>query len=90
MLRVLLLIGVILSWVVVLWGCFAVAFGAADLYAVTLGGAVPGEPGMMGEHSPTVPQSIGEIGVGVALIAFALFFRHRMRRKMRRTETAKP
>ena len=86
----LLLIDVILAWVVIIWGCFTAAFGIADLYTVTLGGAVPGQPGMMGERNPTVPQSIGEIGIGVALIAFALFCRHLMRRKMKREEAAKP
>lgn len=86
--HVFLLIGVILAWVVVIWGCFTVAFGIADLYTVTLGGAVPGEPGMMGERNPTVIQSIAEIAVGVGLISFALFCIHRIRRKMRQIEAA--
>ena len=88
--HVLLLTGVILAWVVVIWGCFTVAFGTADLYTVTLGGAVPGQRGFMDEPNPTVVQSVAEIAIGVGLIAFALFCIGRMRRKMKETETAKP
>lgn len=83
MLRMFLLIGVVLAWIIVIWGCFGVAFGVADLYTVTLGGAVPGQRGFMDEPNPTVGQSVAEIAIGTGLIAFALFGRYQMRRKMK-------
>lgn len=86
--RLFLRIGVVLAWLVVIWGCFVVAFGAADLYTVTLGGAVPGQPAYMGDPAPTVGQAAGEIAVGVGLIALALVGRYWIGRRMKRAKAA--
>ena len=87
--RLFLRIGVVLAWVIVIWGGFVVAFGAADLYTVTLGGAVPGQATYMGDPAPTVGQSWGEIAVGAGLIAFAIFCRYRIGKKLKRADTGK-
>lgn len=88
--RVFLLIGVVLAWFIVIWGCFGAAFGIADLYTVTLGGAVPGQPAWMGDAAPTVGECAAEIAIGVGLIAFALVARHRIRGKFKRAEAVAP
>lgn len=80
--RLLAWIGVVLVWVIVLWGCFVVAFGCADFYTVKFGGAAPGEL-VMGDPAPTVGQATDEILVGIGMIAFALFCRWRIRERQK-------
>lgn len=75
-------VGIILAWVIVLWGCFVVAFGSADFYTVAFGGAAPGEL-VMGEPAPTIGQAVMEIAIGVAMITLAMVGRHKIRMKLK-------
>jgi MYXO-CTERM domain-containing protein len=79
--RVLMRLGIILAWIVVLWGCLVVAFGSADFYSVRFGGAVPGDL-VMGDPAPTLMQSSTEIAVGLGMIALGLLARWRLRRAL--------
>jgi len=81
--RLLASIGIVLAWVIVLWGCFVVAFGSADFYTVEFGGATPGEL-VMGEPAPTIGQAVMEIAIGVAMITLAMFGRWQIRKRQKK------
>jgi len=83
--NLLISISKVLAWVVILWGCFVVAFGAADFYGVAFGGVTPGDHTISGDPAPTYGQAVGEILIGIIMIALALLYLRRIRKKMMKT-----
>ena len=63
-------------------GCLYVAFAGIEAYMVASGRAAPGEPIFLDELARPLAESLHDLGIGITLIAAALFARWYIRRKL--------